>query len=94
MYPTPVTDIDRIRHDDFDLRVFDEEGHPAAVIPDAARSSARRGVYVLHATPGSTLDVAHTAAHSRGECLKLSASHPLAKKAFRGGGRAAQSTER
>ena len=82
VYPTPVTDIDRIRANDFELWVHDEHGNVAAVVPVSSRRSPSRGVYVVHASPGTALHRAHRAAQSRGEWLQLAASHPIAKAAL------------
>jgi hypothetical protein len=83
-YPTPVTDIDRIRHRDFRLWVTDADGHAAAVVPVAPRGAGRGGVWVVHATPGTELARAHVQAQRTGGNVELPARHPLAKQAFAG----------
>jgi hypothetical protein len=82
-YPTPVTDIDRFRRDDFTLWVTDEQGHPAAVVPKAHIDSGERAVRVAYSTPGSKLHQAHRRHQAAGKHLELPADHPLARQAFR-----------
>lgn len=82
-YPTPVTDIDRFRRDDFKLWVTDDEGQPAAVVPVAPLGSADRRVRVVHSTPGTALHAAHQAREAKGLYHELAADHPLARQAFR-----------
>lgn len=93
-YPTPVTDIDRIRRDDFQLWVTDGEGKPAAVVPVAHLDSGDRRVHVIHATPGTKLHKAFTKKSEAGEHHELPADHDLAKQAFSrvkaGGGKASR----
>ncbi len=81
-YPTPVTDIDRIRHDDFQLWVSDERGGEAAVVPVNRRGSGDGGVQVVHARPGTPLHRAHVRAQKDGNSVELPASHPMARQAF------------
>ena len=81
-YPTPVVDIDRIRHDDFRLWVRDGAGHVAAVVPIGPRGSGCTGVRVVHATPGTLLHEKHVRLQQRGRFVELAATHPLAKQAF------------
>jgi hypothetical protein len=82
-YPTPVTDIDRFRRDDFTLWVSDEQGHPAAVVPKAHLDSGERAVRVVYSTPGSRLNQKHRRQEAAGKYLELRADHPLARQAFR-----------
>lgn len=81
-YPTPITDIELFKRDDFQLFVTDEEGQPAAVVPVAHRGSGDSKVEVVYATPGTKLHKQHTAAHQDSKRLVLSGDHPAAKKAF------------
>jgi hypothetical protein len=81
-YPTPITDIDLFKHDDFQLWVTDSQGQPAAVVPVGKRGSGDGRVQVVYSTPGTKLSTKHAAASSRGERLILSDKHPLARKAF------------
>jgi hypothetical protein len=81
-YPTPVTDIDRIRYDDFQLWVRDAQGRVAAVVPAGPRGSGEGAVHVVHAEPGSALHRAHLEAQAKGTLLRLPASDPAARSAF------------
>jgi len=81
-YPTPITDIQLFKHDDFQLWVVDSQGALAAVTPAHPRGSGRSEVNVAYATPGTPLQKRWVAAHQKGEHLQLSGSHPMAKQAF------------
>jgi hypothetical protein len=81
-YPTPVTDIDRFRRDDFQLWVTDTEGKPAAVVPVAQRGSGNSTVRVVHSTPGTRLHRAHMRAEKRGEFLEMGGRAKMAREAF------------
>jgi hypothetical protein len=81
-YPTPVTDIDRFRRDDFTLWVTDSEGQPAAVAPVNADPKNRR-VRVLHSTPGTKLNKQHEEKEGNEQWLELDENHDLAKQAFK-----------
>jgi hypothetical protein len=81
-YPTPITDIQLFKYDDFQLWVVDDEGKLAAVTPAHPRGSGRGEVNVAFATPGTKLHQRWLAAHKKGEHLQLPARHPLAKQAF------------
>ena len=81
-YPTPVTDIDRFRYDDFTLWVTDDEGEPAAVVPTNRRGEPGRDVEVVHATAGTKLHAKLVAARKKGKTLVAKETHALAKKAF------------
>jgi Family of unknown function (DUF6424) len=82
-YPTPITDIEFFKHDDFQLWVTDQDGNPAAVAPVAPRGSGDGRVHVLYATPGSQLEQHMQAADQAGRPLVLGPEHPLAQQAFR-----------
>ncbi len=82
VYPTPVTDIDRFRYDDFQLWVRDAHGRLAAVVPVAPRGSGEGAVHVVHAEAGSELHREHLRAQSRGLMLRVAATDPVARAAF------------
>jgi hypothetical protein len=82
-YPTPVTDIDYFRYDDFQLWVTDEEGATAAVVPIAPRGSGESRVRVVNSTPGTKLHSEAMAAERSGEYLEKPGDSMLAKQAFR-----------
>lgn len=81
-YPTPITDIELFKQDDFQLFVTDGEGQPAAVVPVAHRGSGDHRVEVVYATPGTKLHKQQAAAHENNKRLILPKAHALAKKAF------------
>lgn len=81
-YPTPVTDIETFKCDDFDLFVTDSEGHQAAVVPVAPRGSGDGRVQVLWANVGSQVHAMHMTAQGHGEALILPEDHELARLAF------------
>jgi hypothetical protein len=81
-YPTPITDIELFKRDDFQLWVIDSEGQPAAVLPVSPRGSGDSTVEVAFATPGTKLHKKLIAAHKNNQQLKLPGNHPLAKQAF------------
>jgi hypothetical protein len=81
-YPTPVTDIEFIKRDDFTLWVTDAEGYPAAVAPVAPRGSGDGRIHVLFATNGSALHCDHQDHGAAGTPHILPADHHLAKQAF------------
>jgi len=81
-YPTPITDIQLFKYDDFQLWVVDHEGELAAVTPAHPRGSGRSEINVAYATPGTQLSRRWVAAHQKGEHLQLDGDHPLARQAF------------
>ena len=81
-YPTPITDIQLFKYDDFQLWVVDHEGKLAAVTPAHPRGSGKSEVNVAYATPGTQLHKRWIAAHQKGEHLQLGGDHSLAKQAF------------
>jgi hypothetical protein len=81
-YPTPITDIQLFKHDDFQLWVMDSEGEVAAVTPAGARGSGDGRVNVAYATPGTQLHSRWMRTHLNGQHLTLPADHSLAKQAF------------
>jgi hypothetical protein len=86
-YPTPVTDIQLFKRDDFQLWVVDEEGQPAAVVPTQDVSTGGRKTHVLYATPGTKLHKAWMDNHAKpakdAKPLELADSHTLSKQAFK-----------
>ncbi|HKV42411.1 MAG TPA: DUF6424 family protein [Blastocatellia bacterium] len=82
-YPTPITDIELIKRNDFTLWVVDEEGNRAAVVPVKAPGSGDSHVSVAFATPGSKLHEQLSAAHKAGKRLVVPGSHHLAQQAFK-----------
>jgi hypothetical protein len=81
-YPTPITDIQLFKRDDFQLWVIDPEGKLAAVTPVGRRGSGDGQVNVAYATPGSALHGKWIAAHEACNHLTLDANDPMAKQAF------------
>jgi hypothetical protein len=82
-YPTPITDIELVKHDDFILWVTDpESGQPAAVVPAGRRGSGNAEARVVYATPGTALAEQLDQAQGQRQTLIASASHPLAQQAF------------
>jgi hypothetical protein len=81
-YPTPVTDMEYFKRDDFTLWVKDAEGNPAAVVPVHPHGSGKSDIRVVHSEPGSALHKKHMAAVAKNEDFTLPGSDPLAKQAF------------
>jgi hypothetical protein len=81
-YPTPITDIETFKRDDFTLFVTDSEGHQAAVVPVAPYGSGDRRVQVLWADVSSQVRAGHMTARAAGQALILPADHELARLAF------------
>lgn len=81
-YPTPITDVQLFKYDDFQLWVVDDEGQPAAVTPAHPRGSGRSEVNVAYATPGTKLHDQLTQRRRKEEALQLKGSHPIAQQAF------------
>src|SRR5215467_6806569 len=50
-YPTPITDIQLFKYDDFQLWVLDDEKKLAAVVPVGERGSGNSALRVAYATP-------------------------------------------
>jgi uncharacterized protein DUF6424 len=82
-YPTPITDIELFKRDDFILWVTDPEGKPAAVLPIARRGSGESRVEVAFATAGTKLHKQLLNSQKKGQRLILSGAHSMAKQAFR-----------
>jgi hypothetical protein len=81
-YPTPITDIQLFKRDDFQLWVVDPEGKLAAVTPVGQRHSGDGRVNVAYATPGTELHAKWVAAHESCDHLTLPATDPMAQQAF------------
>ena len=81
-YPAPITDIQLIKRDDFQLWVLDNEKKPAAVLPVGHRGSGESDVRVAYATPGTALHKKLVAAQSKGNYLREKGNHSLSKQAF------------
>ena len=81
-YPTPITDIQLFKYDDFQLWVTDDQGNPVAVAPMAKRGSGNASVHVLYATPGSRLAQQKDAQESIGAPLILGPEHPISQQAY------------
>jgi hypothetical protein len=80
-YPTPITDIETIKHDDFNLWVQGEDGTPVAVVPVAPRGSGDARVAVVWAPAG----FGHRTPRSGAERAmggRLNAGHYLARQAY------------
>ena len=82
-YPSPITEIAFFKHDDFQLWVTDQQGHPAAVAPGEPAGLGDGRVHVLYATPGTALAGQVSQAEAQSEPLILDPGHPLAQQAFR-----------
>jgi Family of unknown function (DUF6424) len=81
-YPTPITDIQLFKRDDFQLWVADGENQLAAVVPVAPRGSKISRVRVAYATPGTKLGERLTKAVRARKALKLPGTHKMAEQAF------------
>jgi hypothetical protein len=82
-YPTPITDIDLVKHDDFQLFVTDPKSREtAAVVPVAPRGRGIAEVRVVYATPGTNLAKRFARAEERGVALNLGSRSPLTREAF------------
>jgi hypothetical protein len=82
-YPTPITDIELVKHDDFVLWVTDPESRqPAAVVPAGRRGSGNGEARVVYATPGTALAAQLDRAQGKRQTLIAPAGHPLAQQAF------------
>jgi uncharacterized protein DUF6424 len=90
-YPTPVTDIELFKRDDFTLWVLDGEKQPAAVVPvhprGVAKSDPRYAKHygetaVAYATPNTKLAGQLNNAVSNNKTLFAGPQHSLSKQAF------------
>lgn len=97
-YPTPVTDIQFVKFDDFKMWVTDPQGQVAAVTPASPRGSGDGRLRVSYATPGTELHALITKARNAKDPSKqtnvlVKAGSPMADEAFskQGGSTAAPS---
>jgi Family of unknown function (DUF6424) len=81
-YPTPITDIELIKYDDYNLWVTDEQQHPVAVVPTAKRGAGVSRVRLAYATPNTPLDAAHASAHEKNSAVEFGPDSDLTKQAF------------
>jgi hypothetical protein len=81
-YPTPITDIQLFKRDDFQLWVLDDEKKPAAVVPVGERGSGNSELRVAYATPGTKLHQKFVEAQSKSQYLMVGGNHTMAKQAF------------
>ncbi len=81
-YPTPVTDIQLFKRDDFQLWVADGENQLAAVVPVDHRGSGDSHVRVAFATPNTKLHAQLLKAEKADKPLIVKGTHMLAKQAF------------
>jgi hypothetical protein len=82
-YPTPITDIELIKHDDFVLWVTDPVSHtPVAVTPVAPRGAGVNKTAIVYAEPGTQLHQRVERARSRGKAIWTGARNPLTREAY------------
>jgi hypothetical protein len=82
-YPTPITDIELVKFDDFVLWVTDPVSHMiAAVVPVAARGEGVSKVAVVFAVPGTALADRQADANANGDELELDERASLTRQAF------------
>jgi hypothetical protein len=82
-YPTPITDIDLVKVDNYVLWVNDEVSNTSvAVVPVARRGANVNKVQLAYAQPGTALADRHDAAHAAGRVVEFGPDSPLTKKAF------------
>jgi hypothetical protein len=82
-YPTPITDIQHFKFDDFTLWVTDPKTKARiAVLPMAPRGSRDGRVQLAWAPPGHPLEKKARAAARRGKVVVLGPNHDLARRAF------------
>ena len=82
-YPTPITDIQLFKRDDFQLWVADPENKLAAVVPTGPRGSNISRVRVAYASPGTKLNERLLKARQGRKALKLPGTHSMAQQAFK-----------
>jgi len=81
-YPTPITDIELVKYDDFTLWVIDKENQPTAVVPIAKRGAGVSKVRLAYATPNTALDAEHQLAHKKNAIVEFGPKSDLTKQAF------------
>lgn len=83
-YPTPITDIDLIKRDDFVLWVTDPaSGQKTAVVPTAPHGQNVNETRLVYATPGTELEKEHAEAHKAGNALVFGAESLLTQQAYK-----------
>lgn len=83
-YPRPITNIEFVKRDDFQLWHDDPSSGPVAVVPTALPGKGARTVQVVYAHPGTPLHDAMTKAHAKGKVHELGPRHPITKRAYAG----------
>lgn len=82
-YPTPITDIDLVKHDDFQLWVTDpDSGEIAAVVPVAPRGAGVDKVRVVYAAPRTALADQQARREALGKSLELDGQKALTRQAY------------
>ena len=83
-YPRPITNIEFVKRDDFQLWHDDpDSGTPVAVVPTAVIGSTDNPtVEVVYAQPGTALHAKVRQAHLNGKKFELGARHPITRAAF------------
>jgi hypothetical protein len=81
-YPAPITDIELIKFDDYNLWVTDAQNQPTAVVPVAKRGAGVSRVRLAYATPNTALDAEHEQAHESNATVEFGPDSDLTKKAF------------
>jgi hypothetical protein len=81
-YPTPITDIQLFKRDDFQLGFSTIRNNRRLWCPRGSAGRGKANVGVAYATPGTELHKKLVAAHSKGKYLHVDASHSMAKQAF------------
>jgi len=83
-YPTPITDIDLVKFDDFVLWVTDPTSNTeAAVVPTAARGKGVNKTRLIYATPGTELDKEHRQARTKGKAVEFGPQSLLTQQAYK-----------
>jgi hypothetical protein len=82
-YPTPITDIELVKHDDYVLWVIDPESNTAvAVTPVAPRGAGVDRTAVVYADPHTRLARRLELERTRGRALLLGPKDPITRAAY------------
>ena len=83
-YPRPITNIEFVKRDDFQLWHHDpESGTPVAVVPTTYPGTVSNAtVQLVYATPGTKLHARLMKAQANGQVVELGSRHPITKAAF------------
>jgi hypothetical protein len=82
-YPTPITDIELIKHDDFILWVTDPKSHTTvAVTPVAPRGAGVNKTAIVFAEPGTRLHARVEHARAVGKAVWTGPRNPLTRAAY------------